>query len=193
MRLCSILILSVLTVMADAFSMTAETLEGYDTQEEIVGRLSNLPMVDLEGVWLFPATGQSIVIEREDRGAMRFRVVSVSSSGIGIESGTLLGYVVPTAKVDTYDASMAEINADGSVRSSQWSKNRVIKFTLSLSGGRLSFTPVRRGIRVNWWRLLPYMFRFSVRSYDDRARGLDGCIRLWPRDNSNPPYQPRYL
>lgn len=70
--------------MADAFSMTAETLEGYDTQEEIVGRLSNLPMVDLEGVWLFPATGQSIVIEREDPGAMRFRVVSVSSSGIGI-------------------------------------------------------------------------------------------------------------
>ncbi|MDE5935624.1 MAG: hypothetical protein K2G95_07640, partial [Muribaculaceae bacterium] len=67
--------------MADSFHMAAETFEGYGSREEIVERLSRLPLVEIEGIWQFPATGQMIVIEREDREGMRFRVVACSSSG----------------------------------------------------------------------------------------------------------------
>ena len=183
----------VLTAMTVSSTMAAETFEGYGSREEIVERLSRLPLVEIEGIWQFPATGQMIVIEREDREGMRFRVVACSSSGIGLENGTLLGYVVPSAKTGVFDATLAEIKPDGSLRSDPFSKKRTSRFTLNLSGGRLSLTPVSRGLRVNWWRLFPYMFRYSVRAYDDRRKGLDGCIRLWPRDLSEPPYQPRYL
>lgn len=193
MRRLITLITIVLTAMADSFHMAAETFEGYGSREEIVERLSRLPLLDIEGIWRFPATGQMIVIEREDVDAMRFRVVACSSSGIGLENGTLLGYVVPSAKTGVFDATLAEINPDGSLRSDPFSKKRTSRFTLNLSGGRISLTPVRHGLRVNWWRLFPYMFRFSVRSYDDRQKGLDGCLRVWPRSVSDPPYQPRYL
>lgn len=184
----------VLTAMTVSSTMAAETLEGYGSRAEIIGRMSRLPLVGIEGIWRFPATGQTIVIERDDRDAMRFRVVSgVSQAMAGIESGVLLGYIVPTAKSGTFDATLGEIDSDGSARSGNVSKSRATRFTLDLTGARLSFTPVKRGLKVNLWRLFPYMFRFSVRAYDDRRKGLDGCIRLWPRDLSEPPYQPRYL
>lgn len=185
----------VLTAMTVSSTMAAETLEGYGSRAEIVERMSRLPLVGIEGIWRFPATGQTIVIERDDRDAMRFRVVSgVSQAMAGIESGVLLGYIVPTAKNGTFDATLGEINSDGSARSAGVvSKNHVMRFTLDLSGSRMSFTPVKRGLKVNLWRLFPYMFRFSVRAYDDRRKGLDGCMRVWPRDLSEPPYQPRYL
>lgn len=184
----------VLTAMTVSSTMAAETLEGYGSRAEIIARMSQLPMVGIEGIWRFPATGQTIVIERDDRDAMRFRVVSgVSQAMAGIESGVLLGYIVPTAKSGTFDATLGEIDSDGSARSGNVSKSRATRFTLDLTGARLSFTPVKRGLKVNLWRLFPYMFRFSVRAYDDRRKGLDGCMRVWPRDLSEPPYQPRYL
>lgn len=150
-------------------------------------------MVPIEGIWLFPATGQIVVVEREDADAMQFRVVAALSSRSGIECGTLIGRVVPTAKSGVFDATLAGIAADGTVKSDMLSSKGGSRFTLSLTGDRLAFTPVRRGIKANWWRLFPYMFRFSVRTFDTRQSGLDGCIRLWPRDPSIPPYQPRYL
>lgn len=181
--------------MTVSSTMAAETLEGYRSRAEIVARMSQQPMVGIEGIWRFPATGQTIVIERDDRDAMRFRIVAVTSDGMaaGLDDGTLLGYAVATARNGAYDATLSAIDPDGSLRSDAVSKGRNMRFTLDLAGGRLSFTPVKRGVRVNWWRLFPYMFRFSVRAYDDRRKGLDGCIRVWPRDLSEPPYQPRYL
>lgn len=187
------LIIFVLTAMTALCPIAAETLDGYTTRDLIIERLSRLPLIDIEGIWLFPATGQTVVIERTDSDAMKFQIVAAQSAGLGLENGTLLGYISPTAKTGMFDASLVEINPDGSLRTNPYSKSRSSRFTLNLSGGRLSFTPVHRGIKANWWRLFPYMFRFSVRSYDDRAKGLDGCIRIWPRDTTNPPYQPRYL
>ncbi|MDE6544440.1 MAG: hypothetical protein K2J97_02500 [Muribaculaceae bacterium] len=193
MRGITYLIILFLTAVVEAIPMAAETFDGYADRREITGRLSRLPLVSIEGIWLFPATGQIVVVEREDDDAMQFRVVAALSSRTGIECGTLIGRVVPTAKNGVFDAVLAGIAADGSVRSDMIFKKGANRFTLSLAGDRLAFTPVRRGIKANWWRLFPYMFRFSVRTYDTRQPGLDGCIRLWPRDPSVPPYQPRYL
>lgn len=121
----------VLTAMTVSSTMAAETLEGYGSRAEIIGRMSRLPLVGIEGIWRFPATGQTIVIERDDRDAMRFRVVSgVSQAMAGIESGVLLGYIVPTAKSGTFDATLGEIDSDGSARSGNVSKSRATRFTL---------------------------------------------------------------
>lgn len=80
----------VLTAMTVSSTMAAETLEGYRNRAEIVARMSQLPMVGIEGIWRFPATGQTIVIERDDRDAMRFRIVAVTSDGMatGLDDGT---------------------------------------------------------------------------------------------------------
>ena len=193
MRGITYLIILFLTAVAEVIPMAAETFDGYAERSEITGRLSQLPLVSIEGIWMFPATGQIIVIEREDTDGMQFRIVTALSARSGIECGTLIGRVVPTAKNGVFDATLAGIGADGAVKSAVISKTGGNRFTLTMSGDRLSFAPVRRGIKANWWRLFPYMFRFSVRTFDTRQQGLDGCIRLWPRDPSVPPYQPRYL
>lgn len=191
MRRIGIIITLILAAVAVVTPMAADTLPGYDTRDEITSRLSQLPLVDIEGIWLFPATGQTIVVERDDEDAMSFRVVAALRSLTGVSAGTLLGHVTPTARTGSFDAMLTGMTANGKPQGH--SAMRPTRFTLSLTSDRLAFTPVHRGVKINWWRLFPYMFRFSVRTTDDRQQGLDGCIRLWPRDPSVPPYQPRYL
>ena len=67
------------------------------------------------------------------------------------------------------------------------------RFTISLSEeGRLIIVPVIDKLKFNLWRLLPYMFRNSVRHVNNRPDNLDGAIKIFPPDLSNP-LAPRYL
>ena len=159
--------------------------------EEVRQRLAELPLQDVEGLWQFPVSETVIAVERDNPEASRFRIFVVSSPYLVLSPNLTLGYAYPTAKRNVFDARLKEITAEGAAKSSGEKR-----FTITLNeSDALTFVPVKKGLSLSWdWRrLFPYFLRFRINNVDNREKGLDGAIRLWPRSASKPPRQPRYL
>lgn len=197
-RLLSLIfsLLSIVTVEAarivDMLPGESTVIDGYGLSE-VRQRLDESDIHDIEGIWRFVDDGAVMAIERfvpdeiPDNGNTCYRIVVVKSPVRTLAPGTLMGYVSPTAKKGVYDASVYS-SYDG-LRGLHKKK----RFYLNLDGdGLLSFNHYRQGIRLNLWRLIPYMFRYSVGLHSERPKGLDGCVRIWPPSVSLP-FEPRYL
>lgn len=162
-------------------------------EEQARKRLAELALQNIEGIWEFPVNGTVIAIERDDMQATRFRISCLQSPYPVIDEGLVLGYCYPTTQSNVFDARLTEIGADGAASSAH---NKQQRFTLTVNtDDALEFTPVKKGFSVNWdwWRLFPYMFRIRVNKVDNRQKNLDGALRRWPRSQTVPPRQPRYL
>lgn len=173
-------------------TVMAQHLSGYESIDSVKIRMSELAMQDIEGLWQFPVNGTVIAIERDDPDASRFRIVSTESPYLTLPAGELLGYAYPTTRRGVFDARLKELRPDGSKDRS----DKIRNFTLTVNeSDAIVFTPVNKGFRLrwNWWRLFPYMFRIRVDKIDDKQKGLEGALRLWPRSVTIPPRQPRYL
>lgn len=169
----------------------SERLEGYDTEAEVRARLSSMPLHPVEGLWEFPADGGMVAVERcalIAGGTRQYRMVVVSVANRALLPGTVLGTFAATAQANVYDGQFfTALSADGMTPTSP----RQAILELDGETSRLSMRRVRKGLTVNLWRLLPYIFRFSVTRRDDSPRNLDGWIRLFPPPAV--PAEPRYL
>lgn len=188
------LILTLLIIPSLAASILpkeSETLLGYE-RDSVIRRMKQLPLHHIEGLWQFTANGATIAIERyidnntPHDGASRYRIVIVSSPRLSIRPGTVMGIMIPTAKPNVYDAHIYT-DFDGGT-----TLTGAKRFVLTLSeDSRLAFNQDKSGIKINLWRILPYMFRYSVTYKNERPRNLDGCVRIYPTPST--PLQPRYL
>lgn len=168
-------------------------VDGYDDADTAEERLSQLPLHPVEGLWRFPADGGLVAVERCDLGgntteASQYRMVIITSANRALRPGTVMGYLWGTAQKAVYEASLfTDETADGTTLKSPK------KFVISLTDNesRLVFKPIRRGLKLNLWRMLPYMFRFAVRQHDNTPDNLNGCVRVYPRPEI--PDYPRYL
>ncbi len=178
--------------IVDMLPDDSRVIDGY-SMKEVRQRFDEGDIHDIEGIWRFVDDGSVMAIERfvpdeiPDNGNASYRIIVVKSPTRALSPGTLMGYVSPTAKKGVYDASV--YTAYDGLRGLH--KKR--RFCLSLGDdGLLSFTQYRQGVKLNLWRLIPYMFRYSIRYSSDRPKGLDGCVRIWPPSVSVP-FEPRYL
>lgn len=166
-------------------------LEGYGTVSETVKRLSSLPLHPVEGIWEFPADGGLVAVERCEltSGAPRqYRMVVISVANRALLPGTVLGTFRATSQAGLYDGEFfTSVSADGMTPESP----RSVTLELDAGTSRLAMRRNRRGLRLNLWRLVPYVFRFSITHQDDRPRNLDGWIRVYPPPAI--PAEPRYL
>lgn len=165
---------------------------GYESADTIVARLSSRPTDDAEGLWRIAGEGALIAIERTsvadrpDSGTDLYSLTMVDAPQRHPRPGTLIGYMTPTARKGSFDAVIYSTLNDA-IR-----LERPKKFVITLTvDGHMSITPVKSGIRVNLWRLVPYLFRFSVSVGTNRPADLDGAVREWPEPD--PPVRPRYL
>lgn len=166
-------------------------LEGYETVEAVKARLANLPLHPVEGIWQYPADGGLVAVERSKtapEGARQYNMVVISVANRALMPGTVLGSLHATSQRDTYDGSFfTSTSANGLTLTSP--KPVILK--LDGDASRLSMRRVKKGIHLNLWRMLPYMFRFSVSRHDDTPRDLDGWVKLFPPPPTPP--EPRYL
>lgn len=163
---------------------------GYGLIDSVETRMSRLPLDPLEGIWEMTADGAVIAIERENAAARTitstYRLTTISMPDRSVAPGTLMGRAIPTSDPRKFDAVIYTESADERLKSPA-------NFIISLTDDeRLSLSHYRRGLYVNLWRMVPYMFRYSVGSRDERPRGLDGMVRLYPR-KSKKATAPRYL
>jgi len=170
-------------------------IRGYACADTVISRMTSAPLHRVEGLWRFPADGGTIAIEHCNLSssgtlaeAYTYRMVIIESSNRNLRPGTIMGYLWATSKRDIYQARIyTSASDDGTCLSG------LKPFTLTLSDqdSRLNFKAHRKALKLNLWRMLPYMFRFSVSKVDDTPRDLDGCVRIFPRPAI--PAEPRYL
>ncbi len=161
------------------------------TFDEVTARLSSRPLHRVEGVWMFPADGGMVAIERDPdikAPAVEYLMRIVSSSNRMLLPGTVIGRLRPTAKPETFAARLYT-----KVHPVDETLGSPAMFTLHLThdDSRLELRHHRKGVRLNWWRLLPYMYRGLIRPFDETPRDLDGCVRVYPEPAI--PANPRYL
>lgn len=192
--LLSLLLLgAVLSVRADFLhSLPSESriLPGYADADSVEMRLAELPLSPIEGIWQMAAGGATFVIERaessSDIAPATLRIVMLRSSRRSVRPGTVVGHAVTTAKPGVYEArlytSFASKSGLASLRS----------FTLELNNDMVVITPFKSPIKVNIFRLLPYMYGRAVTLQTSRPEGLNGAMRVYPAPVGHP-LSPIYL
>lgn len=194
-------LLIVITCFAACFILSAAdfsgipsqsfVLGGYENRDSVELRLSQSPLHDIEGIWQFTEDGAYVVIEQAQadkmpaRGIVMYQMVVLESPRLSVRPGTVMGYATLTAKADCYDAYVYTDFDGGAILS------KAERFTLTLKDSRLQFKRHKSGVKINLWRFVPYMFRYSVKTYDERPKDLDGCIKIYPLPAT--PVYPRYL
>lgn len=148
---------------------------GRSTLERVCAMVDDGSGDPLEGVWRIAGGGAvfaALPVEGVDD---VFRLVIVDSPDMSVLPMTEFGTAACTAVAGRYDARVAASLKSGSpVRRSH---NLVITIG---DDGRLIFQPYKKGLRLNLWRVLPYMFRFSLVEQNTRPGDIDGAVRIYP-------------
>lgn len=163
----------------DSLPDESPVIAGY-TPSQAEGRLSAEPLTPIEGLWRLTADGGIISVERwipadrpKDDG-IYMRIVMVRGSNRAVRPGTVMGYLMPTARAGTYDARLYTNVSSGATLSGART------FRITMKDDALQFHTVRSGLRVKWPRLLPYPVRYAIDWRADSRDGLDGCVRHIP-------------
>lgn len=194
-RLLPVLLLFLLAAIpVDIYGRESE-LEKYlmsvrDNAEDIdmtsyVDYFDGQALAPIEGVWRTSGSeGMFAVVA--DRGGIFYRIIVVDSVDQRVLPGTVMGACTPAGREAHFDAQIFTSVSDKGLGARK-------RFTISLSeSDHLVMEPVTDKLRINLWRLLPYMFRHSVTRVNDRPKNLDGAIRVFPLTNGSS-ISPRYL
>lgn len=153
-------------------------LRAYDFDPELKRPFEGRQLTPIEGLWLWN-TGAVVSIQADARGAITLTLVGTPDPYI--ETPVIIGTGAFSGSQDSYNI---ELKTSGQLKAHD-NKGKRARFMARIQDGdRLSLTPYSTGIHVNVWRLVPYLFRFSVGKKDAPA-GLDGAVRIWP-GNGNP-------
>lgn len=144
-----------------------------DIPDSALARFEGRQLTPVEGLWLWNS-GALVAIEADSRGAITLTLVA--SPDPLVTPPLVIGKGVFGGAPSTYNL---ELNTLGNA-SSKPKIPRTARFTAKIAENRrLSLSPYSSGLKINAWRLIPYLFRFSV-SKEKSPGGLDGAIRVWP-------------
>lgn len=151
-------------------------------RDQAIHALEGRAIDDIEGVWRWPDDGAEIAILRLT--ADTYSIVALHTGNFHPAPGTVIGKATATAQRHRYRASIATSLGGSGV------PGRHRDFIIDVSdASRLALTPVRSGLRVDLWRLIPYLFRVSVSRRPTNTEGLDGALRVYPRQLTTAPVE----
>ena len=136
-----------------------------------------------EGIWRMAPAGAIFSIAPMPGRSGQMQLSMLYSDDLTIPSGTAFGTMTPTAKPGVYEASLM-LNPSGH-GSKHADRRQNFTIEMDAASGRLIFKPYKSRLSVNFHRLIPYLFRFSVRREDTRPDDIDGAYRLAPDANAN--------
>ena len=163
--------LSVWVVIVSAF-FAAVTCRAYDIPEAYTERFGTRTLSAPEGLWVWNS-GAIVAIESAGNGA--YVLTLVQSDDPFEDTPRPIGHAHFGGQENTYVLELNTVVNAGKKKSSP----KTAKFTARLTGNRLTLEPINSGLNVNMWRLVPYLFRFSV-TRNPAPRGVDGAVRVWP-------------
>lgn len=180
--------------MLDDIPSRSEVLSGYE-RDSAQARLGEMPLHIVEGIWEFASEGTLMAIERvgdevngRSSAATLYRMVAVRGADMALRPGTVMGYLTTTSKRGVYDARIFTSRSDdGTVLSSP----KTFTVTLTDEDSRLTIKEYGKNFVFNWWRLLPYMYRYLITRRERTPGDIEGCVRVFPEPAR--PLEPVYL
>lgn len=170
----------------------SKILSGYCDLDSIRFYIDTRGAKGIEGIWQLSPDQTTVVIEPctdsaiMNTGIKCLQIVVISSPRRSIRPGTVLGYMLPTARAGRYDARLYTDNVRSLLQ-------RHRRFTVNLTDdGHLSMAPVKQ----NWKLSLRHTFNFLFRAYlssqvnDDVSD--DGFVKIYPTTGIKP-LSPVYL
>ena len=140
----------------------------------VVNTISSRPLKAIEGVWHLTDDDEGVITILADQRTNAYLLIVTNSPNRLIAPGTIMGIATQSAQKDVFDA-LIYTSTDKS------SLTKPKPFTLRLSDkGYLRIEDASTRILINYWRMLPYMFRFSAKRENRRPDNLDGAYRLYP-------------
>lgn len=146
----------------------------YIVPDSIAERFDDHRLTDIEGVWAW-STGATIAVEANDHGSITLTlldspdpaVITPQPMGTGRFAGNGKGYDVDMrTKVDNDTGNLTTATE---------------KCLVSVDAdGVMSIRPYSTRYKLNLWRFMPYMFRFSI-SKNKAPDGVNGAVRLYPQ------------
>jgi len=158
--------------------------DGYGTVSQAAAHFSrSIPPTSIEGVWELTDNGAVIAVERTQEplksGTDAYRIVYVAGPDTSLPHGSVIGYVSQGSTTKSYDARIytrIECDDNGGIFVSNPQS-----FALTITDdSRLELRHYMVGLKVNAWRLLPYMLGRVISRRDDRPGNLDGMVRIFP-------------
>lgn len=175
-----------------ALPKVSTILPGYEGADSVVTRLSELPLCPAEGLWQMTDGGALFAIERSepstDLAPAQMRMVMVRSPWRTVRPGTVIGHLQPTPKPGVYEA---RLYTDFALRTGL-SVPRGFTLTLNSEGSIMTIEPFKFFLKVNVFRLLPYMYRRIIEPQQSRPSGLSGAVKVAPATDGHP-LSPVYL
>lgn len=132
--------------------------------------------IDACGIWETTASGAVLRFSRIPGTRDDYNVTIIESDDYRLEPGTVVGTLKATATPRTYDAEFAADPAQGTNRLRNKKLHFIVEFDTRLRS--CAFKAYRRGKRVSFRRLLPYLFRIAVTDGTQRPEGIDGAVRI---------------
>lgn len=174
----------------------SELIAGYNEPDSVVGRLAAMPLHSVEGLWRFASEGTLMAIERNgdkapsgfDAETTLYRMVVVRAADMALRPGTVMGYLTPTAKRGVYDARIYTSRLDNGTT---LHSPKTFTVTLTDDDSRIAISSYGTKLRFNWWKLLPYMYRYIFTRREKSPGDIQGCLRVFPAPAI--PAEPRYL
>ena len=167
-------------------------VSGYESADSVARRLGALPLCPIEGLWQMTDGGALFAIERAEPSTKiapaRLRMVMVRSPYRSVRPGTVIGHLQPTPKPGVYEARLYSDFA----RRSGLSVPRGFTLTLNADASTMTIEPFKFLLKVNVFRLLPYMYRRVIEPQKSRPDGLSGAVKVAPATDGHP-LSPIYL
>lgn len=128
--------------------------------------------------------GLVAVVPHDDR----YRILVAEGAVPAIRPATEMGWFRPTGEKGVFVGELFT-KLEGTTLTTPK------KFSFKTSdGSRILIVPKRGKLKIQLWKLLPYMFRapLTVDRHADSAPS-EGLLRVWPQSPSAPPTTPRAL
>lgn len=170
----------------------SSVLSGYADVDSVRRSIDERGASDIEGIWEIAGSQNMIVIEPctdqkiTHTGIKCLQIVLLSSPRRSIRPGTVLGYIIPSARAGYYDARLYTENIRSVLQ-------RYRRFTMRLTDdGHMSMSAVKPAWRLTLRHTFNFLVRAGISQQQVQDHLMEGFIKLYPTAGIKP-LKPVYL
>ena len=164
----------------------SQRIEGYTNTDSVKAWIKSRPLSSFEGIWTLPNIPDILIVS--EACPQGYRLVLLESDTRILPPGTVLGYLQPTAEANT---AIAHIYSNIDKDAVTLITPKTYTVSLDPPHGRLVFKELKKGIVINFWNLIPWRIRGSIKKEDETPKNLQGLVRIFPLPDK--PDKPIYL